>query len=61
MFAGYVHGYQAERNAALSGYIEEALRKIPCRWQEFPLSSVVLRKYLDFTFILYRISPTAGA
>jgi hypothetical protein len=29
LFAGHVHGYQAERNAALGGYFEEALRKIP--------------------------------
>ena len=29
ILAGHVHGYQAECNAALSGYIEKALRKVP--------------------------------
>ncbi|KAL6630916.1 hypothetical protein ACP70R_028256 [Stipagrostis hirtigluma subsp. patula] len=29
-YKGHVHGYEAERDAALSGYIEADVRKIPC-------------------------------
>jgi len=42
MLAGHVHGYQAERDAALCGYIEAAMRKIPCWRQDLRLSTVVL-------------------
>ena len=41
ILAGHVHGYEAQRNAALSGYFEEAVRKVPHRWQDFRLSTVV--------------------
>jgi hypothetical protein len=60
MFAGHVHGYQAERDAALSRYIEEALRKIPCLWQEFPLSFVVSYGIFRFHFNMYLVSPCGG-
>lgn len=46
MLAGHVHGYQAERDAALCRYIEAAMRKIPCWWQDLRLSTVVLCRRL---------------